>query len=420
MTTPPPRPQRQLRVQAASGPAALDRTSDVTDAPGIANRFRTFADQVVPRLPLYRRLCEGAADDLDVCARLLDAEPDQRTPNLLLAAIHDVLLSGVLEPLAAWYPSIPGPNPLPPARSRPVGRGDDDPWPHFRRMALADERVAERLRTRSTQTNEVGRSATLFPGLYQAAFAASSAPPGNLRPLGIVEIGASAGLNLNPGAYGYRYTVSRRSGTGAGPTLTAGRTLTSVGMSARLMLDCELRGDKLPPLPEGALPIASAVGIDIRPVDLGDPADTRWLEACQWPEQLERLAQLRAAIALARLDPPHVIQGDAVDDVRRLVEQVPAEALPVVTSTWVLTYLPIERQRALMQAMDEIGADRDVAMVLSEQPERIPGIDVPPRPDGGPDGRATALIRLEWRDGERIAVRLADQHPHGTWLEWLA
>lgn len=419
MTTPDPGPQRQHRVQTASGPTALDPTSDVSDAPGIANRFRVFAEQVVSRLPLYRRLCEGAAEDLDVCARLLDAEPDQRTPNLLLAAVHDVLLSGALEPLAAWYPSIPGRNPSPRARSRAVGRGEDDPWPHFRRMALGNEAVAEHIRTRTTQTNEVGRSATLFPGLYQATFAASSAPPGALRPLGIVEIGASAGLNLRPGAYGYRYAVSER-GADAGKTATARRTMTAVGMSARLMLDCELRGDKVPPLPDGALPIASAVGLDLRPVDLGDPADTRWLEACQWPEQLERLAQLRAAIALARLDPPEVVQGDAVDDVRRLIDQVPGEALPVVTSTWVLTYLPIERQRALMQVMDEIGAERDVAMVLSEQPERIPGVDVPPRPDGAPDGRATALVRLEWRDGERIAVRLADQHPHGNWLEWLA
>ena len=40
--------------------------------------------------------------------------------------------------------------------------------------------------------------------------------------------------------------------------------------------------------------------------------------------------------------------------------------------------------------------------------------------DGQPDGRAIALVRLEWRDGERTAVRLADQHPHGNWLEWLA
>ena len=98
---------------------------------------------------------------------------------------------------------------------------------------------------------------------------------------------------------------------------------------------------------------------------------------------------------------------------------MPAYALPVVVSTWVLTYLAVDRQRVLMAELESIGTRRDVAMVLSEQPERIPGVPVPPRPDGSPDGRATALIRMEWRAGERTVVRLADQHPHGRWLEWL-
>jgi hypothetical protein len=390
------------------------------DAPAVAERFRAFAAEAVLRLPLYRRLCEAAADDLEVCERLLDAPPAQRTPNLLLAAVHDVLLAGALDPLGAWYPSIPGQNPSPHARDRTVGSGEDDPWPHFRRLALDDPTVAEHLRTRSVQTNEVGRSAALFPGLFQAAYAASSAPPGALRPLGIVEIGASAGLNLHPGAYGYRYTVSRRGVDEEEQAIVAGQTFTSVGHAARLMLDCELRGTHIPPLPEGALPVSSAVGLDLHPVDLTDPIDARWLDACQWPEQPERRARLRAAIALAQLDPPVVRRGDAVDDLRPLLEAVPSEALPVVVSSWVLTYLPIARQRALMDVMDAVGADRDVALVLCEQPERIPGVDVPPRPDGQPDGRATALVRLEWREGRRTAVRLADQHPHGTWLEWLA
>jgi hypothetical protein len=175
----------------------------------------------------------------------------------------------------------------------------------------------------------------------------------------------------------------------------------------------------VPPLPDGALPVASAVGLDLHPIDVADPVEARWLEACQWPEDTARLARLRAAIALSHLDPPRLVRGDAVDDLRALVDQVPPEALPVVVSTWVLTYLPIARQKALMEVMEDIGAERDVAMVLSEQPERIPGVRVPPRPDGQPDGRSTALFRIEWRAGRRRAVRLADQHPHGAWLEWL-
>lgn len=385
---------------------------DDREVAAVANAFQQFADQVVARLPLYRRLCGAAARDREVCQRLLLAAPAQRTPNLLLAAVHDLLLSGAPEVLADWYPSIPGKNRSSEARSRPVGSGIDDPWPHFRDLALHHPQVEELLRTRSTQTNEVGRSAALFPALFQAATEAASAPIGGMRPLGLVEIGTSAGLNLRPGAYGYRYRIPRR-----GPEPE--RTITSVGPGSRLMLDCDLRGDLVPPIPEGAIDVATAVGIDLHPLDILDKADARWLQACQWPEEPDRFAQLQAAVALAQQHPPVVEVGDAVDDLAAHIDAVPPHALPVVVSTWVLTYLPVHRQEALLAVLDDIGSHRDVAMVFSEQPSRVPGIPVPPRPDGLDDGRATALVRLEWRAGERTAVRLADQHPHGRWLEWL-
>ena len=60
-------------------------------------------------------------------------------------------------------------------------------------------------RTRSTQTNEVGRCAALLPALTQLAVDAPGAPHGGGRPLGLVEVGASAGLNLLVDRYGYEY-----------------------------------------------------------------------------------------------------------------------------------------------------------------------------------------------------------------------
>lgn len=386
-------------------------TSDRDEAAGIGRLFAEMAEQVFSRLPLYRRLAEGAASDLEVAGRLLLAPSEQRVPNLLLAAVHDVLLAGELDPLADWYPSVPAERGGSGHRARPVGHGVDDPWPHFRHLALEHEGVAERLRTRATQTNEVGRSLALVPALFQAALAAGGSPPGGVRPLGLVEIGASAGLNLRLGAYGYRYEV---------PTQTEARhVVESVGSSSRLVLECLLRGPLVPPLPEGGLAIATAVGIDERPVSVGRGEDARWLVACHWPEEVERLDQLRAALALAREEPPVVEAGDAVDDVARHLLAVPAHALPVVVSTWVLTYLSVARQVELLAVLDEVGAQRNLALVFAEQPERVPGIPVPVRPDGQPDGRATALVRIAWTGGRREAVRLADMHPHGRWLEWL-
>lgn len=379
----------------------------------MAQKFREFAEQAVARLPLYRRLCEGAADDLEVAARLLLAAPDQQTPNLLLAAVHDVLLAGERDRLADWYPTILGANPAAGSRARAVGSGEDDPWPHFRKLALHHPGVEHRLATASTQTNEVGRSAAIFPAVFAAARNARSAPVGGARPVGIVEIGASAGLNVDPTRYGYRYRIP-------GDEHQPEQVVTAVGASAKLMIDCELRGGRVPPLPEGALTVERAIGIDRSPVVVSRAVDARWLVACQWPEDLERTARLRAAIALAAEAPPIVEEGDAVRDLGRHLAAVPAHALPVVVSTWTMAYLSLERQQELLGELDRIGTHRDVALVYAEQPARIPGIPVPPRPDGGPDGRATALVRMEWCDGERTEVRLGDVHPHGRWLEWLA
>jgi hypothetical protein len=383
--------------------ASLDRLAVLA----LSKDFADFAAQAVARLPLYRRLCEAASEDLDVVGRLLLARSPQRVPNLLLAAVHDVLLAGEPSRLADWYPSVAGRRRDPEHRARPVGRGADDPWPAFRDLALHHDGVAERLRTRATQTNEVGRCLPLLPALFRAAQAGTRGPDTGVRPVGLIEVGASAGLNLRLESYGYRYH-------------RGSAVVDSVGAGSRLMLDATLRGDQVPPLPEVPVPLDSAVGIDLRPLDVADADDARWLTACQWPEEIDRLDRLRAAIELAAADPPRVVRGDAVDDLATHVEAVAGHALPVVVATWTLGYLPVARQQAFLAELDRLGAERHLALVYQEQPERVPGLPVPPRPDGIPDGRATALVHLAWRGGDRIEERLADQHPHGTWLEWLA
>lgn len=373
-----------------------DLRDDAVGETAHQRQFREFAEQAARHLPLYRYLCERTARDVDVAGLLALARPGQQVPNLLLAAVHDVLLAGEGRPLDRWYGSLTD-------HPHPVGHGADDPWPLFRELALEHPRVRRDLRTRSTQTNEVGRCAALLPALTQLATDAPGAPPGGERPLGLVEVGASGGLNLLVDRYGYEYEPGHH----------------HVGHRSVLTLHCDLRGPLVPPLrPEPPL-IASRVGLDPHPVDLADRAQARWLVACQWPDQPERVHRARTAIALAHGSPPRLVEGDAVDDVAPLVRAVADHALPVVVATWVLAYLDAERQQAFLAVLDGLGAERDLSLVFAEQPERVPGLPVPPRPDGRPDGAPTALVRVDWRDDARTATRLADLHPHGTWLEWL-
>jgi hypothetical protein len=373
---------------------------DGPDLAELADRCASFARMAHVRLPLYERLTAAAAGDQDVLGRLMRGHVDQRVPTLLLAAVHDVLLAGESDPLAAWYGSVTD---VP----RPVSDGEGDPWPHFRRLVLDHPAVDHNIRTGSTQTNEIGRCAPMALALAQVSSDAPGAPPDGRRPLGLVEVGASAGLNLHLDQYGYRYHPP------SGPPH-------EVNAAAFLVLDCDLRGGETAPVPDALPDIVSRVGIDHHPVDVSDRRQARWLVACQWPDQPERVHRARAAIALAHGDPVTVLQGDAVDDVAHQVAAVADHALPVVMATWVLSYLPADSQRAFLASLDAAAEGRDLTLVWADQPVIVPGLDPPPRPDGKVDERPTALVRVDWRDGRRLAaVRLADQHPHGTWLEWL-
>lgn len=391
----------------------------------LQEHFREFETVTLRRLPLYRHLAGRIADDAEVAAMLLLAPPERRWTTLLLAAVHERLLdirertgsdpvrAAAAEPLCGWYPSTATPGAI-----RRVGRGPEDPWPHFRRIALEDPKVRQSIAVRGTQTNEVGRGAATLPAL--AGVAAETR-----RPSGLVEVGASAGLNLRLDDHRYRY---RPDDPDAGePVVVEPKRSRAVdaaasaegGPSPLVEIDCSWRGPNRPPIPARPPVIGSRIGIDLEPLDLRDPDDARWLVACQWPEQIDRLERCRTAVEQSRHAPLEIMRGDLVEHIVELVADVPADQHPVVLSTWCLAYLEPDDQRAFLAELDRAGRDRDLTLLYQEQAVAVPGLDPPDRPDGVSDHRPTALCRQDWRGGRRRrAVRLADQHPHGAWLHW--
>ena len=106
-------------------------------------------------------------------------------------------------------------------------------------------------------------------------------------------------------------------------------------------------------------------GIDLSPVDVTDDDAVRWLETMVWPEQEERRERLRAAVRIAREDPPYLVRGDLLDELPALVAQAPAQATLVVFHSAVIAYLePADRERfATMMA----GLVADGAVPLGQQ-----------------------------------------------------
>jgi len=363
-------------------PVTQRRLSNVQHVPNPSElqlRFHRFGQTTAARAPLYSQLSTAIADDPDVANLLTSAPEQQQIPVLLFAAVHSLLLADEGPELAAYYPNL-AVTPL-----------TSDPYPTFRAFVVNHERsLRDLIARRSTQTNEVGRCVAFLPALGLLA--------DECGPLALVDVGTSGGLNLLLDRFSYEY-------------LPGG----TVGMPSEVNLTCATRGSV--PVPNGMPTIAAAIGIDRYPIDVGDDEEARWLEACVWPDQLDRFERLVAAIALARSDPPDVRVGDAINDLARTIEQAAPSGHPVVTNSWVLNYLTGEQRTQYVATLDAVGARRDLSWVIAESPAETPELPVT---TNDTDKHLTVLSLVTWRNGQRVARRLATMHPHGFWLHWEA
>ncbi len=370
------------------------------DLDALADLFRHF-----PAGPLYAAICQRVAADPELLALTASAPPAQRRPNLLLAAVHDRLLAGVEDPLADHYPTVAEFSGRPGRPPDEVGAHDleaaADAFGNFCRHHR--DELGHLLATRSTQTNEVGRCTALLPALTVVHRRAG-------RPLALVDLGASAGLNLLFDRYTYRYHPGGPAGAPGSP----------------VELDCRVRTGQLPEgLGTPPPPVVGRLGLDLSPLDPADPDDARWLLACMWPDDLPRFRRLRAALDLAAsardgsgAPVAPVVRADLTAGFDDRVAGLAPEAALCLTSTWVAAYLTEPEQAALLQAVTDLGRHRPVHWVLAEQPGEVPGLELGQAPPEHADPRATALV-LVTADGRRRTVdRLGDLHPHGTWLRW--
>lgn len=339
----------------------------------------SFVGTTAKRAPLYSRLASALADEEAVLDLLAEAPAPQRIPVTLFAAVHDLLLADPGEPLAAYYPNL-----TPGART-------DDPAPAFLAFCAAHrDDIVRLVRTRVPQTNEVGRSALLLVALALLG--------DDVGTLAQVDVGASAGLNLLTEHYGYDYAGYR-----LGPD--------------RLVLPCAVRGNPTGRhrLPRALPAFTTHLGLDANPVDLNDPEQVRWLEACVWPDQTDRFHRLQQALAIAREVGVTVRSGDAVDALASTLATA-GPGHPVVTTSWVLSYLSSERRASFVAALEGLGAQADLSWIFAEAPAYAPGL---PYPAGMEESDKTVLGLVRWRGGRREVDHLAVCHPHGYWLSWL-
>ena len=363
----------------------------------LADQFRLFAvscerDGAVT----YATICRGIAEDEDLLHLTNQAPEVQRRPNILLAAVHFLLLSGADHPVADHYDSVWSWRELP--VPTPVHGVVED----FHSFCLAHQAaLLDLVSHRSTQTNEVGRCTALLPGL---AHIAATYPPG--QAFALLDLGTSAGLNLLFDRYGYRYTARMTD-----HTLTAGPA------DSPVQLDCVVRSE-LSALPALTTPtVTHRAGLDLSPIDPTSDDEALWLLACLWPDQLPRFNRLKGALSIARAGPdrPQLHQGDVVDDLERVAETLPSDRPLVIFHSWMAAYLTEQRQIELVQAVQHLGRRRPVHHLYAESPFETTGLPTPPSPVAREVDIATALVHLPPAEAPQ---RLADLHSHGRWLQW--
>jgi hypothetical protein len=365
--------------------------------PLLADAFREFSRRDCSSEPLYAVLAAEIAERPALLAQMGAAPPTQRRPTLMLAALHDRLLSlpgdaRAASALAAYFPSLGG------------TREPDGALGQALEAFAAEHQDALRasLSTQRTQTNEIGRSAVLWPALAEIARRHGG------RPLALFDFGCSAGLNLSVDGFRVAYSGAA--------TLAVGS-----GAPAAPRVACRLIGGTPPWTP---WTIAHRQGVDLAPIGLDDAGALRWLRACLWPSEHERAARFEQAVALARAARHPVERSDdGVSVLVRWLGRLPAGVTPVLFNSWVLAYFTRDELARHTERVLALVQGHGLVWLSAEDETRLAstaGLAATPGRSAHEPGTPTYWSLSEQGQGGPAQSLLARSHSHGAWLEWLA
>ena len=205
------------------------------------------------------------------------------------------------------------------------------------------------------------------------------------RPVVLSELGASAGLNLALD----RFSVTM-DGAVHGPA------------DAGVALAPEWRGPERPdPRP---INVAGRAAVDLAPIDAKAPEGALRLLAYLWPDQPDRLARTRAAIALAPVRPE---AGDAAPWLARRLARAGSGALHAVYTTVAAQYFPDATRAAIAESFATAGAaatpDAPLLYLAMEADGQAPG---------------AGLTATLWKGGAPLQVGLGRAAFHVDWIDW--
>ena len=307
--------------------------------------------------PVQAALFRRCASD-PLALSLLPDDPTWDMPHRLLAGARWLALSGEVDDFETAA----------------------DPWLAFHAVLEEyEDWLGTFVREQPVQTNDVQRCWALLPIFLTVARVAR-------RPLDLVELGTSAGLNLLWDRYRYRYEA----GSWGDP-------------SAPLRLEGQERSAVPRELLETEVDVRRRLGIDLRPVDVTTDDGVRLLDTFVRDEGYR--ARLRSASEILRQEPPELVRGDNLDLLPGILRSRSDDALTVVFQTISTVYLTDAQRGQLPATVDQAGADGPLAWVSTPTPE-----------EHGERRGDYPLELAMWPAGDRRIV--ARMNVRGEWLEW--
>ncbi|MEE4024542.1 DUF2332 domain-containing protein [Gordonia sp. PKS22-38] len=292
------------------------------------DRLRRHGEAMAVSSPMCARIAYALSESADALRVIRAVPTGHRDPRSIIAVLHYLALTGRAAELAAAIDT-------------------DDPdaaaVAAVQMMHRHADVVVATAAHRTHQTMRTAVCAVLYPALADAAHRLGA------DDIGVIDVNPGAGLNVHTDRVAITYSTGESLGDS----------------SSRVSIDCRVVGQHA--IPTRSLPrVVARVGIGTDIVDLADPDDVLWLRACGPPDQDEPADQLDAAVGVAAAQPPVLLRGDVLDVVDDAIDKVPAGALPLVTTTWALSALPLESRLRWLQRLGDIAARRPIAWISVE------------------------------------------------------
>ena len=333
--------------------------------------FKEFAENECKEVsPLYFHVANQVSKDDELIELASFCKKGQPMPNLFFAAVHFLLLNNTSEELAYYYHSIN------------KAYKSNLPFDLFKEFCLDNRAEIIKLqRTRIVQTNALNRTAYLMPILSHLYGG---------QQINIVDVGTSAGLNLNMDKYEFHYNDKYTFGDSA------------------VKIRSEIREGQLPEFTEKVL-LNHKIGIDQHPLDLNDKENEKWLKALIWADLTERLERLEKAITIAKKEKLDLRKASKIAEFETILQSVDSSLPIVVYHTHVLYQFKLEQREQFWNLIDDIGSKRELTYIAAE---------------GSPIfktdyKRKGVLVELnQYTSGKKKTRVLAETNGHANWIKW--